>query len=208
MGIMTEDEYKNKLTEYINRYNFWTEKTINQLGYSVNLFTTLGIAFLIYLLKNNERLPHFDIRFDSVFNFALTSFISATLSIFLSIVCGFISILCRLLDFRITRHLALTRKRYLSKNKREVLNNDRKSGLIDSKIINISNEKYFKILWKYLWGNVEFIKEGDFVASKVVEKFEKLRTESTIFGDFTWKSHICQIVLFLIGILLYGLTIL
>lgn len=208
MRKMTENEFKDKLDEYSERNKFWTEKTINQLGYSINLFTTIGIAFLGFLVVNRNKFPHLVMKCSSVFSMTLTLYLIATLLIFSSIGLGFISILCRLFDFRITRHLALTRKRFLSRNKEKVLNYDRKEGLIDSKIIDISNEKYCKIFKKYLRGKTEFINECDFIDSTVIVKFEKLRKESKILGDLTWKTHRYQILSFLTGILLYGFTIL
>ncbi len=45
---LTQDELNYKLTEYNNSVKFWTN---NQLGYSINLFTTIGISFLSYIVS-------------------------------------------------------------------------------------------------------------------------------------------------------------
>jgi|ERR1035437_3378324 hypothetical protein len=208
MGKMTEEEFKDKLSEYISRNDFWTEKTINQLGYSVNLFTTVGIALLGYLVTNRDKFPHLYISCDAEFNGILALYMISAITIIVSIGFGFASILSRLFDFRITRHLALSRKRFLSRNKEKALNNNSSEALIDSKIIDISNEKYCPIFKKYLLGKAEFINETDFEESNVIEKFEELRKESKILGNLTWKFHGYQICLFFLTVIIYAFTIL
>ena len=208
MEIMTETEFKDKLQEYINRNNFWTEKTITQIGYSINLFTTTGIALLGYIIIHRDELPHLSFSYDAEFSWILTLFVLGTISIVFSIGFGFASVLSRLFDFRITRHLALTRKRFLTKNKEKVLSENRDLGLIDSKIIDISNERKYPIFKKHILGKFEFITENDFNESRVIDKFEKLRKESKILGNLTWKFHRNQIGFFFLGVITYGLTIL
>lgn len=205
---MTGEEYKEKLTEYINRNNFWTEKTVNQLGYSINLFTTVGIALLGYLVTNRNKFPKLEVSCEAEFNLILTIYITTIISIILSIGYGFKSILCRLFDFRVTRHLALSRKRYLSRNKDNSINKNRSKGLIDSKTIDISELKHFPVFWKHLFGKIDFINESDFSNDNIVQKFDKLRKESKILGNTTWKCHRWQIALFLFAVVTYGLTIL
>ena len=208
MEIMTEPEFKDKLQEYVNRNNLWTDRTITQLGYSINLFTTIGIALLGYIIAHRDKFPHLSLSCDSEFSWILTLFLIGTISTISSIGFGFASILCRLFDFRITRHLALTRKRFLTKNKEKVLNESRHLGLIDSKIIDISNERNYPIFKKHILGKTEFILENDFKELNVIDKFEKLRKEAKMLGNMTWKYHRYQIGLFFFGVVTYGLTIL
>ncbi len=208
MQKMTESEFKEKLDEYINRSNNWTDKTITQLGYSINLFTTIGIAFLGYIITHRDKFPHLSFSCDAEFSWILTLFLIGTISTVFSIGFGFASILSRLFDFRITRHLALTRKRFLVKNKEKAFNENRVLGLIDSRIIDISNERNYPIFKKHIFGKPEFITENDFKELRVIDKFEKLRKESKILGNLTWKCHKYQIGLFFLGVLAYGLTIL
>lgn len=189
MGKMTKFEYKEKLQEYICRNNLWTDRTITQLGYSINLFTTIGIAFLGYIITHRDKFPHLSISCDSEFSWILSFFVFATIMIVVSIGFGFTSVMSRLLDFRITRHLALSRKRFLVRNKEKAINEDRKIGLIDSNIIDISNERSYPVFKKHILGKTDFISEYDFKESKVIDKFEKLRKESKILGRMTWKYH-------------------
>lgn len=197
---MTKDEVTNKLNEYIDRSNFWTEKAISQFGYSINLFTTLGIGLFSYLITTREKFPKLKIIRCGDIDWIFVLYFSASILTFISIVLGFLSILSRLYDFRISRHLSLNRKRHLSRNKSN-------EGLINSKITDISNEKKFGIFIKNVFGKIDFITESDFEQKHVEKKFEQLRKESKILGAFSWTMHKYQIILFIIGIFLYGLTI-
>jgi hypothetical protein len=200
MEEMSKDDLNDKLNEYIKRSNFWSEKAINQFGYSINLFTTLGIGLLSYLITNREKFPELKFICCGNINWILVLYFSATILIFCSIVLGFLSILSRLYDFRISRHLSITRKRYFSENKS-------KNGFIKSEIIDISNERQFRTFKKNVFREIEFITESDFEQKHVIEKFKQLRKESKILGAFSWKMHKYQIISFIIGIFLYGLTV-
>ncbi|TKG87344.1 hypothetical protein EYV94_28385 [Puteibacter caeruleilacunae] len=208
MEKMTTEEFNNKHLEYTNRNTFWTDKTISQLGYSINLFTTIGIAVFGYIVTNRNDFPKMSFSLNSEFNLILTVYILAVMLIICSIVFGFISILCRLFDFRITRHLALTRKRFLSKNKEKALKENREKALILIDFVDIANEKELDILKKHIFGNNTFISEGDLASDKINEKFQQLKKESKILGNLTWKLHRFQIGLFLLCVFFYGLTIL
>lgn len=199
-SLMGKEELKEKLKEYNSRNSYWTDKTINQLGYSINLFTTVGIGFLGYLVTNRDKFPPLEFISGGDINCLLITYFSAIFLIFSSIIIGFASVLCRLFDFRITRHISLTRKQFLSRKKS-------REGLINSPIIDISKEKYCKSFLKNVFGKIEFIDEDDFKNDQIIQKFENLRKESKILGALTWKMHSCQIALFIVGILLYGLTV-
>jgi len=197
---MDKEQFDKKLEEYSNRGNFWTEKAIKQFGYSLNLFTTIGIAVISYLIINRDKFPEFEYIKDGDINYRLVFYYSSLILVFFSILFGFISILSRLYDFRITRHLALTRKRYLSRLKS-------KDGLISSKITDISKENYCKILRKCLFGKIVFINENHFQNNTVVSTFETLRKNSKVLGAITWRTHKIQIVLFVIGIFIISLAV-
>ncbi|RLD61152.1 MAG: hypothetical protein DRJ01_08420 [Bacteroidetes bacterium] len=197
---MEKEELKNKLDEYTVRNNFWTDKAINQFGYSLNLFTTVGIGLLGYLVTNRNKFPEFEYIKDGDINCSLVFYYSSLVIIFISVLFGFISILSRLYDFRLTRHLALTRKRFLKRKKS-------KDGLINSKIIDISNDNYCKAFRKNVFGKIEFVNETHFDNGTVSSQFEELRRNSKILGAVSWKAHKIQIVFFVIGILVIGFSV-
>ena len=201
---MTNDEFKDKLNEYNTRNIFWTDKAITQLGYSINLFTTVGISLLGYIVVNRDEFPSFDFSCGAKFSLLLTIYIFAILTLGFSVFFGFVSILSRLLDFRITRHLALTRKRCLTKKNNISLNENKVTDLID-----IADSRKCPIFKKHMLGNAQFILENDFNYPVLVkDKFEVLQKESKILGESTWICHKYQIGFLLLGTIIYCLTIL
>lgn len=194
------EETKRKVDEYIKRNHFWTGHALNQLGYSVNLFTTIGIGFLGYLISTNEKLPTQKFCVCCTTNWTLIGYYTALAAILLSIVTGFISILSRLGDFRITRHLSLMRKRFLAIKKDE-------SGIIKSTIPDTSTYSSSWTFIKNTFFKTEFINRSDFTNTESLKlKFDQLRAESTILGHITWNMHRLQIILFFFSILLYFLV--
>lgn len=208
METMSNDEFRDKLNEYSDRNSFWTDKAITQLGYSINLFTTVSITLLGYIVVNRDEFPNFDFTCGSELSIVLIFYIFSIMFLGLSVFLGFVSILSRLLDFRITRYLALTRKRFLSKNKKRVLEENRLIGLIDCPLIDISNERKYPIFMKHVTGKAQFIVENDLdYPTLVKDKFMVLHKESKILGECTWKCHKYQIVFLLLGAIMYCLTI-
>ncbi len=94
-----------KETKYSERYRFWTDKAITQLGYSINLFTTVGIAFLGYLINGKSKFPQIEV-FCGIKLYHIT-----VILIFLSVFAGFSAILSRLYDLRITRRIVYFKKK-------------------------------------------------------------------------------------------------
>lgn len=208
METMTKDEFKDKMNEYNDRNRFWTDKAITQLGYSINLFTTVGITLLGYIVVHRDEFPNLDISCGAKFSFVLTLYIFTIIFLGLSVFFGFLSILSRLLDFRITRYLALTRKRFLTKKKNSVLKINRLIGLIDFPLIDVSNERKCFVFIKHVLGKAQFILEKDFSNPALVKnKFEVLHNESKILGESTWECHKYQILFLLLGAIIYCLTI-
>lgn len=206
---MKNEEFNNKLNEYNKRYSFWTDKAITQLGYSINLFTTISITFLGYIVVNRDEFPYFDFTCGAKFSFILTVYIISIILLGISIFFGFVSIISRLLDFRITRFLALTRKRFLVKNKKKVLEENRQIGLINFPLIDDQNNRKCFVFLKHVLGNAKYILENDYNSPNLLkEKFELLQYESKKLGENTWKCHLYQILFLLLGALVYCLTIL
>lgn len=192
------EEFEKKYTEYTNRSLFWTDKTQSQIGYSINLFTTIGVASLGYLISNRDKFPKLYLDCNSPLNGVLVLYFCALFTILLSVGAGIISVLSRLYDYRLTRHIVLSRKRFLAKKK----------DLIKSKEIDITRESHWKCFKKTVFGNINFIVEDDYNSTEtLLKKFDDLRKDSKILGNITWNMHKNQIILFVCGSLLYGFTI-
>lgn len=196
---MTSEKRQIKLTEYSERTIRWSNNSLNQLGYSINLFTTMGVSFLVYLIINKDNFPKFSSK--GVFDLNLTLYLTSLLLIFSSTLFGFISILSRLSDFRITRHIALIRKKNLQKDKKL-------SDLSDNKILDLKNVNYCSIFIKNVFKRPNFISENDFKSDMLKSKFDKLRKVTAVLGNLTWFMHKGQILLLFVASLIFGFTVL
>ena len=199
-----EKEYEQKIREYSERNRFWTDVAIKQLGYSINVFTTINISIIGYLVSVKEKYPKFDICGE--FSFELFFYLLSLLLMIISVGCGFLAVLSRLFDFRITRHITNVRKKYLKDNKNKI--KELKKGLLDGKFVDVSGKKFYPIFCKYFRGKEVFPEEDDFKdEQKLKEKFIELRIHSKLFGLKTWKFHRCQIISLFASIIIYSLLI-
>jgi hypothetical protein len=192
----------DKRKEYDIRYSFWTEKAITQFGYSINLFTTIGISSLFYLLSKKEIFPTVIIKYSYQIDWKLLFYLLSILFILISIIYGFISISSRLYDFRITRHLSLSRKRFLNRSKSREDN-----GLIKDIIITTPKGKDWKYFKEIIFNDINFINEDDIINERAfLDKFREMQLKSNVLGKISWKAHKTQIIIFIIGLIFYGLT--
>lgn len=196
---MSESKKQIKLKDYTERNIRWTDKAISQLGNSINLFTTLGISFLIYLVTNNAKIPKYD--FNGEFSLLLTIYFISLLLIFFSVFFGFISILSRLYDFRLTRHLTYIRMKYYK------LNGNTKD-LSNDLIIDISNENRIKIFYKTVIRSTNLISQKELESDLIKSRFEELRKNANVLGNLTWKTHKNQIFCLFLASFFYGIIVL
>lgn len=194
----------NKIKEYDERYGFWTDKTLTQFGYSINLFTTIGISALGYVISLRNKFPELVFDFSTKVEWILTFYLFSVLCILTSVIFGFASIICRLYDFRLTRHLSLSRKRFLKRSK------DRKdNGLILDEILNVPKGKNWKYFREIIFKQFSFINENDIKEKQsFLIKFKEIQLNSKVLGIISWKAHKIQILLFIFGIIFYGITVL
>ncbi|WP_397447813.1 hypothetical protein [Polaribacter sp. R77954] len=195
---MTESKRQIKLKDYTERNTRWTDKAISQLGYSINLFTTLGVSYLIYLVTNNEKFPKND--FNGEFSFLLTIYFISFILIFFSVCFGFISILSRLYDFRLTRHLTFIRMKYFK------LNGNTKN-ISDNLIIDISKESRLKIFYRTVIRTTNLISQKELESELIKSRFEELRKNANVLGELTWKAHKNQIFCLLLASFFYGIIV-
>lgn len=205
---MMEKEFKDKLQEYSKRHRFWTNASITQLGYSINLFTTVGIAFIGYIVSIRDNFSTLSISCNSQFNFTLALYILASLSTIFSIIMGFSAVFSRLVDFKITRQILFTRKRFLARIEKKAKTN-RTKGLLEDKIIDISNERHIRLFLKYLRKDKQvIITEHDYrIKDSLKEKFHQLRKDAKVLGELTWRFHRLQILSFILAVTSLVITI-
>lgn len=192
---MNSQEKEDALNKYDRRETFWTEQSLQQLGYSLNFFLTIGIAFLGYLITVRNDYPKFKFICGGSVEWRLFVYYLILISVFASVVIGTISILIRLYDLRVTRHITSARKK-TAKIYSEYL----PEGYVD-----LSNESFFKtVFWKIQY--IHFTSQKRYVEVNI--EFERLRKQAKILGSTTWKTHYWQIGLFLFAIIMFGISIL
>lgn len=192
MSKISDEQKKEKLIEYSKRTEFWTNQSISQFGYSLNLFLTVGIAFIGFIVSQRNEYEKVHFACSKIDWSLLFYFITLTL-VFCSIVFGAISVISRLYDLRITRHIILVRKRALKK--------------FDKFLPEKTIEKKEKInLLKF---KIDYIEDTDYkTIDSLNSKFEKLRSQSNSFGNLSLKFHNRQIIYLVLSSIIYGLLVL
>ena len=192
MSKINDEQKKEKLIEYSKRAEFWSNQSISQFGYSLNLFLTVGIAFIGFIVSQRNEYEKVHFASTKIEWSLLFYFITLTL-VFCSIIFGAISVISRLYDLRITRHIILVRKRALKK--------------IDKFLSEKTIEKNEKInLLKF---KIDYIEDIDYQnIESLKSKFEKLRTQSNSFGNLSLKFHNRQIIYLVLSSIIYGLLVL
>lgn len=186
---------EEKIYEYSARHLFWTDKALTQLGFSINLFITIGITTLGYLIINKERFLISTVVYYYCINLKFIYFASIFLT-FTSIVFGCKAVISRLYDFRITRHIALVRKRALARRNKYLSDENVKTYPFD----------YYLVFLSLFCEKIGFIEDLDYMDKKLLlKKFLKLRIQALILGELTYIFHKIQIGLYLISVSLIAL---
>lgn len=196
---MTEEEKKEKISQYSTRLTFWTNQGLVQFGYSINLFTTISIAVVGYLVSHRSSYPALHFNCDGKVEYRLIIYFISLILAFTSTLLGGIAVLSRLYDFRLTRHKIFVRKQVLEK-----LNTPLSDGFIDTSTVTIFSN--FKAV---LFKKIEFVIETDFKdIEEIKRKFIVIRRQTKLLGDMSWRSHKLQIIFIVFSIILYSLLIL
>ncbi|MGO9482868.1 MAG: hypothetical protein ACLP05_13950 [Candidatus Kryptoniota bacterium] len=197
---MDEEEKKEKLKEYTERERFWTQQVLNQFGYTINLFTTMGIGFLGYLISIRAKYPKIIMDSSLPFDWNIALYFLTVASVFVSVLLGAISIISRLYDLRITRHLTWSRREVFKEL----------TMYLPANFVDLKGEslvRSMKVFIAVLCRKMEFIgvvEKDNHDQLKV--RFEDLRKEAKVLGDLSWRADKAQIIV--LSLLIYSLTIL
>jgi hypothetical protein len=197
---MDSAERTRKIQEYSNRHQFWRDKILTQLGYSINLFLTMGFGLIAFLVTQKNKYPDIEFHLNWKINWELTLYVTTLLLTSISILLGSVSVTSRLFDLRITSHLVLVRQRTLERTDK-LLPDDPKPEITKRTLLG----NYFRtLLYPF-----HRINDEDYQSEEILwTKFSKLRQQTALLGKLVWISHKLQILTILVGILLYGTTLL
>lgn len=193
---MTEQEKRDKLMKYSTRLTFWTGQNLVQFGYSINLFTTISIGVVGFLVSKRNNYPNVEFNCDGKIEFGLIMYFVSLLFAFLATLLGGFAVLSRLYDFRLTRHKLFVRKQTLEKL----------DSLLTDGFIDISSTNLWQNFRQVIFSKIQFVIEPDYKdLSEVKRKFQVIRKQSKLLGDFSYLAHKIQILLLLFSILLFSI---
>jgi len=188
------------LQVYEYRHRFWTDTSLTQLSTTNNLLLTVSTGFLAFCFDKQSIKS---IITDSTlsYNWSLFYYFSALSLIALSITLGIGVLFCRLYDFRISRNLSLTRKRYFKKHSKEIIIDKNDEG------INMCHR--LKSLYSVIFCEFPYIKESyindNLKEQNLIDDVKKLKRLSKVLGSATWRWTKIQVLLFFSAIISYVL---
>ncbi|MFB6318745.1 hypothetical protein [Saccharicrinis sp. FJH54] len=201
-----KDEINYKKIDYRERHRFWAGQTLSQFGNANNFFILIGFAIFGYLVKEIDLYSelHFTLDWRQI-QIKPTTLVISLIFAFLSLFSGTLTMLSRLYDLRLTRHINTVRiKAYsLKHNYDDELPDDyidiKKKmkfpkfhfNLLLTFLVTITNENYFL-------DNVDIENK-----EKRHEKFLKLRERALILGRFSWISFKWQIIWILLSMITF-----
>lgn len=195
-----KDKIDDLLKTYIDRNRFWTQQALNQFGFTSNFFFLISTSFFAFLIKENKIKDLIYIECQLKMSFSKIGVLITILFAFISILYGALTVLSRLNDLRLTRHITETRRKYYKKTSKKI------SEKCDN--VNPETKNTYEVLWQsFINSDQLIITEKDFNDKDVIgEKIKNLRMNTKILSDFSWKAIKIQIGALVISILLFLIT--
>ena len=188
-----------KLRDYKERHIRWQDISLTQLGYTNNILLSLTIGFLAFAF-DKEFLTTLSFSKDSIFNLKMCFYILTILSLLISIGYGVLTSISRLYDFRITRHIVLTRQRFYDECK------NKPKALPDYNFPRPRFKLRFKTLCCVLFKQIDFIDKKEIknlLQNELSEKnFNELRRTANTLGILTWRLLKIQFLFLVISMIL------
>lgn len=167
-------------------HSAWRDIAVTQLSNANNTILGFSTGFIVFCLDKCDTV-RFDLNISSEFEKSKLFFGLCLLSLLFSIFYGISVLVSRLYDFKITRHVTLTR-----------LRSDELLDYIEFEKTNMCDR--IDALFQVFRKDLEFIPRdvAEHLKAKDV-KFESLRKLSFVLGEATWVWLKFQIIFFLIG---------
>jgi hypothetical protein len=188
----------DEMTDYSQRQKDWRDISSNQLSLTNNILVTTSTGYFV-LVFDREILSQITIDFAADIDWPRLFYIGSFILIFASIPYGLSVMFCRLYDFRISRHLALTRQRILKAHSERLPHTD---------VGSISWGDRVNQFLRVLFVRIDFISQADIDSYKdnrtnFKRRFNSLRRQAEILGRSTWKWTKIQVLLLVLSVVLY-----
>lgn len=202
--LLKMKETDEKKLEYTERQRFWQEKALEQFGYANNLFIAINIAVLGYLVKQAHTEG---IKINtSDWEWSVTLLGISIIVASFSLLCGITSVLSRLYDLRLTRHIIDLRKRdyidhhkiiykYYSKRKYRIVTISEFYSLRKNFVKTVFDRK-----------DNYWIEDLEVDPDILLKKFHCLRIRTNKLGEFSWKTFKAQIISLCIAVIIYSIS--
>jgi hypothetical protein len=185
--------------DYSERQRDWRNIATTQFSFTNNILITISAGYFA-LIFDKKYLSTISIDRNSEFDWSMALYAAGLIAIFVSTLYGFAVMFCRLYDFRISRQLALTRKRLSASKFKE-------NKLPDGSVGTISWKDRSSALKQLLFTKLDFItsdeiKSFDKNENDLKTRFTRFRRLVTILGSASWRWTKIQVLLFLISFIL------
>lgn len=179
-------------------YDYWTDKSINQLSFFNNLLLTISIGIVTLTFKD-LGISGIELTFHKI-NYTITFLIGSFLTLNFSILIGLFVALSRLYDFRLTRHICFIKYKYFKKTNKELKSTKNRSKFQLTKRIKMLINVIFTDKTINETDIDDFIESGK---DNGFEKFDTLREITHNLGIGTWNMLNWQVITFIIGMILF-----
>lgn len=202
----SDSDSKDQLEVYRTNNYRQSDRALNQLSFVNSLFITLAVGFIALAF---EELLGIDLGLGvKSADWSLTMLVISFLLLSASVAVGLFAAHNRLIHFRISRHISLTRRRVYKFSKTKLSEEIVKPELSKWKRFKLQYDHfnfYREIELDECLGYSSFAKKGienEFTLG-IDERFLRLRKISESFGKSTWSRVNWQGGLFLFGFLVY-----
>jgi hypothetical protein len=186
-----------KNQDYTERYKEWREISVTQLSATNNILLTISVGLLAFSFNKEEFNK---IHFDTAQSICWTHFfyVASIISLALSMTFGIAVLFSRLYDFRISRHLALTRKRLYSKKQGLLPDDDLGEINMMDRLVGISKVLFIKLPF-VTKTQIDNYQSG----GQLTTDFNSLRRLANVLGAASWRWTKVQTLLFFLSVLFY-----
>lgn len=195
---MKKELEEEKLNEYLQRQKEWRDISTKQLSSANNILITIASGYLVLIFDKSD-LTKIKINFSASIDWIILLYLVSVLLAIAAIFLGVMVMINRLYDFRISRHIALTRKRLYKKYSKMLPEST--LGAISG--CDILIEQINIIFKKIGFITVDDIDSFEGNRKSFIVKFNRLRRQSKVIGSTSHKWTKIQILLLLLSLLAY-----